>query len=386
MWRKKVKEKAFLVRSSKREGNFTMKLPVLTLFALHMTVAYAQDATTTTTTPAPDHWESRAIFGLHQAGASSAPSTQNYFFDFFIMRGLGKGAEVYDNRFNIWGNVRIASSPQQIDTPIAQYIGEFATRAGELKVNELAQSGEFQTGLGIQLLRMPQCPRTSTGTTCTRDSTNMTRMRTLELVGFWGANGSFNDPSSVGRVFRVPDRISPQWGEFAGRFPQVANNANAKYVGFLPPDRERFYRQYGFGLRVATFEKKRPFAPPATYTVTLGQDQLITEGGYKGAVVRADVFYPLPIGHKDGKFEMLFLFATANLRISKPQNGVPLALERMSNVPLHQNDVAIVAVPSARDTYRIGVGIDFVNLFNSWRNKAKAATAAATGGGNGNTQ
>ena len=117
--------------------------------------------------------------------------------------------------------------------------------------------------------------------------------------------------------------------------------------------------------------------------MTLGQDQLITEGGYKGAVVRADVFYPLPVGQKDGKFEMLFLFATANLRISKPQNGVPLVLERITDVPLHRNDVAIVAVPSARDTYRIGVGIDFVNLFNSWRNKARNV---ANGGGNGNTQ
>ena len=47
-------------------------------------------------------WESRAIIGWHQAGASSADSDQNLFFDFFVARPFGGGA-VYDSSFNLWG-------------------------------------------------------------------------------------------------------------------------------------------------------------------------------------------------------------------------------------------------------------------------------------------
>ncbi|MBL8177223.1 MAG: hypothetical protein JNK48_21290 [Bryobacterales bacterium] len=336
-----------------------MKRKIMTWLLLPVLAAYGQ------TTVPEDEWESRAVFGLHQAGASSAPSTQNYFFDFFIMRGLGSKAKVHENRVNLWGNVRIASSPQQIDTPIGQFIAGFATTAGELKVNEMAQSGEFLTGLGFQLARWEQKVLADDGVTKVPS-----RVRTMELVGFWGANGSFRDPASQAKVFLTPTAGTPQYDLFKARFPEVAKTG-AKHVAFVPPDRERFYRQYGFGLRVATFEEKRKYAPPATYMVTLGQDQLITEGGYRGAVVRADVFYPLPIGQKDGKFEMLFLFATANMRISKPQNGTPLVLASATGVQPYENTVAIHVVPSARDTYRIGAGIDFVNLFNSWRNAKK---------------
>ena len=136
-----------------------------------------------------------------------------------------------------------------------------------------------------------------------------------------------------------------------------------EFVGFVPPDRERFYRQYGGGLRISTFELNRPYAPPATYMITFGRDQLITEGTYKGVVARADVFYPLPIGKKDGKFQFLFLFGTANLRINKPANLDVLALEPMvkedgktPSVNLFDPRVLVISRPSARDTYRIGVG------------------------------
>lgn len=309
-------------------------------------------------------WESRAVFGFHQAGASSSDAAQNYFFDFFIMRGLGKAAKVYDAPVNIWGNVRIASSPQQVDSSVSNFVANFATKAGELKVNELAQSGEFLTGLGVKIKSWRQGGE---------------RVRMLEGVGFWGANGAFKDPGTRAQVYKIPGKDTPHWAVFERNFgKELAAVANLKtqpeYVGFVPPDRERFYRQYGAGLRLSTFEVMRPYAPPAAYMITFGRDQLITEGMYKGVVARADVFYPLPIGKKDGKFQFLFLFGTANLRITKPANLDVLALERMvgadgvtPSVPLYDPKVLVISRPSSRDTYRIGVGVDFVNLLNSWR-------------------
>ncbi len=297
-------------------------------------------------------WESRAVLGFHQAGASSTDSKQNYFFDFFIMRGLGSHAKVYESRFNVWGNVRVASAPQQVDTGAATFIANFATNLGSVPVNKLAQGGEFLTGLGVRMKAWDQGER----------------IRMLEGVAFWGANGAFTDPGGAEgrRIYKTPAPDSQQYQNFKSQFPGVT----APFIGLTAPDRERFYRQWGAGIRVTGFEKNRPYAPPSTYMITLGQDQLISGGLYKGTVARADVFYPLPIGKQDGKWQFLYLFGTANLRISKPSNGVVLALEpAAATVNLYDSNVAVVSRASARDTYRIGLGVDFVNLFNSWRGK-----------------
>jgi hypothetical protein len=297
-------------------------------------------------------WESRAVLGFHQAGASSTDSKQNYFFDFFIMRGLGNHARVYQSRFNIWGNVRIASAPQQVDTGAATFIANFAERAGNVPVNKLAQGGEFLTGLGVRVRTWDQGER----------------IRMLEGVAFWGANGAFTDPGNAEgrRIYKTPAQGSQQWQNFNSQFPGVT----APFIGLTAPDRERFYRQWGAGIRITGFEKNRSYAPPSTYLITLGQDQLISGGFYRGAVARADVFYPLPMGKQDGKWQFLYLFGTANLKLSKPSNGVVLALESAAaTVNLYDSNVAIISRASARDTYRIGLGIDFVNLFNSWRGK-----------------
>ena len=301
-------------------------------------------------------WEARAVLGFHQAGASSAESDQNYFFDFYIMRGLGNHAKVYDSRVNVWGNVRIASAPQQVDSSVANFVANFSTAAGSLKVNELAQSGEFLTGLGLRMKNWKQGDR----------------IRMLEAVGFWGANGAFSEPGSRSQIYKVPAAGTPQRGVFERNFGEdirrLTGGAIPEYVGFVPPDRERFYRQYGFGMRLSTFELARPYSPPATYMFTLGRDQLITEGVYKDVVARADVFYPLPIGKEDGRFKFLFLFGTANLRLTKPKPLDVIALEPGgSAVQLYSPNVAVISRPSSRDTYRIGMGVDFVNLLNSWR-------------------
>ena len=91
-------------------------------------------------------WESRAIVGWHQAGASSAESSQNLFFDFFIARPLGKAGKVYENKYNFWGQVRVASSPQQQTIPLSQFTPGFVEQLNNVPINKLTQSAEFLTG------------------------------------------------------------------------------------------------------------------------------------------------------------------------------------------------------------------------------------------------
>jgi hypothetical protein len=309
-------------------------------------------------------WESRAIVGWHQAGASSAESAQNLFIDFFVARPLGTEGNVYDNKVSLWGQVRVASSPQQRSIPLSQFAAGFAQQLGDVPVNELAQSAEFLTGLEVHPWKWGGASRT----------------RTLGFVGFFGANGAFKDPATQARIFRVPPQNSPQWSNFVSQFNEfddVSFRNKASFIGLVPPDRERFYRQYGFGIRYASYVTDHAEFSPAIFTATLGQDQAITHGRYVGPVLKFEAFYPMPFSQT----AFLYLFGTANLAVARPDDRTPLALELVSNdcasasnldagvkcgVKPYQDNVAIHAVPTSRDTYRIGVGIDAIGLLKKF--------------------
>jgi hypothetical protein len=312
---------------------------------------------------AADDWESRAIIGWHQAGASSADSTQNLFFDFYVARPLGTSSAVYDNKYSLWGQVRVASSPQQRTIPLSQFATDFVNQLSSVPVNELAQSAEFLSGIEAHPW----------------GRWYGTHARTLGIVGFFGANGTFKDPTTQAQIFRVPPLTSPQWANFVSQFKEFADPAfrsSAIYLALVPPDRERFYRQYGVGIRYTSFATAQVDQSPAMYTATLGQDQSITRGRYVGPVLKFDAFYPLPFNATS----FIYLFGTANLAVARPSNGTPLALQLVSGtcakddltaiagvncgVKVFQDTVAVHTIASARDTYRIGVGIDAIAFIN----------------------
>jgi hypothetical protein len=312
---------------------------------------------------AADDWESRAIIGWHQAGASSADSTQNLFFDFYVARPLGTSSAVYDNKYLLWGQVRVASSPQQRTIPLSQFAADFVNQLASVPVNELAQSAEFLSGVEARPWGKWQGTHT----------------RTLGIVGFFGATGTFKDPTTQAQIFRVPPITSPQWANFVSQFKQFADpvfRSSATFLALVPPDRERFYREYGFGIRYTSYETAKVDQSPAMYTATLGQDQSITRGRYVGPVLKFDAFYPLPLNATS----FIYLFGTANLAVARPSNATPLALQLVSGacaandptaiagvncgVKVYQDNVAVQSIASARDTYRIGVGIDAIAFIN----------------------
>jgi hypothetical protein len=295
-------------------------------------------------------WEARAVVGYHQAGASSAKFTQNFFFDFFIMRNLSDGDLWDEHTWSLWGDVRIASFPQQVTTGVGTFATNFATQVSNLPVNQLAQGADFQTGLEYVLKKWEP---------------NRT-YRTLGLVGYVGALGAFQPPDSQMEIFNVPDKASLQYPAFAAQFPTAAN---AKYVGFVPPNRERFYRNFGLGVRVTTFDMDDQLVPPATYTLSFGQDEAITAGTFSSVVGKIDVFYPLQIpGTSSAKYKCLYLFANANLRLSKATSIPTFALQNPNangtTVQPFDPNLAVITIPSSRDTYRFGVGIDLLTLIH----------------------
>jgi hypothetical protein len=298
----------------------------------------------------------RFVIGFHQAGASSADSHGHFFTNFYIERHLWNPA------WRLWGSVTVASYPQQISTPVGEFITGLADQFAKLPVNQVAQSAEFQTGVE-RLIRAWDVDKSQESA-----SADGHRIRTFGIVAGVGATGPMNPVESL-KIFAMPTPGMSQYPDLVRQYPQLTN---AKYVGFTTPDRDRFFRQYSAGIRVSTYINSTTgqLAPPATYDFTMGQDEAITGGQFKGVVARFSCFYPIAIPTGDrtnsDKNRFLYLFGMASLRAGRGENRQPLILEPAgADVKGYSPGVSLIAAPSNRDTYRIGIGVDFVNLFKS---------------------
>lgn len=289
----------------------------------------------------------RAILGFEQLGASGTPSDQNFVFDFFITRPVG------NPHIRWWGNVKVASFPQQVNTQLVTFGQQFATTFGNLKVNQLAQSAEFVTGPEFVILPIP---------------------RRFELTVFLGggANGP-NNPTDNVTVFQVPDSTSPQYQSFTKQFGPVPTNG--KYVAFLPESSERFLRQWQAGLRLYTFynhAKNGLGGLPASVEFSIGQDEFVTNSHLSGLVGHVAAMHPFTFGDESkGKTVTIYLFGEATNAYKRATSVTPIplapALDSSSNpIPITDAGVYTVTVPAnRRDTYRIGVGIDLVSVLTA---------------------
>ena len=318
-----------------------------------------------------------AIVGFQQAGASAAAHTQNFFFDFFISRPVPFGKDpcsdlkasdndhedLFGPRTRWWGNVRVASYPQQVSTNVATFITNFQQRVGDLKVNELAQSAEFVTGFEWRFL---ESPRPLDG-----NDRDERQLFALSIFGGGGATGPF-EPKETLSVFQVPPPTSPQYADFAAKYP---NAANAQFVGFVNPDRDRFFRQYSVGLRLMTFYVKKgqrgqsdaPYlAAPAMISASVGQNEVVTGGRFEGAVARFEAFYPLLLsGDRSSRAPIVYLFGAALLRLGSANEATPFILNQTTDptaIAAAMPNMAVIATPTNRDTYMIGAGIDLTQL------------------------
>jgi hypothetical protein len=349
--------------------------------ALLMTRAHAQDSNNLVTAPErsmsvrkmdlkdvrePDP---RFVIGYHQAGASSAESHGHFFTNFYTERHLWNPA------WRLWGNVTIASYPQQISTPVGEFITGLADQFAKLPVNQVAQSAEFQTGVE-RLIRAWDVDKAQGS-----PGADGHRIRTFGIIAGLGATGPMNPVESL-KVFSMPAPGTAQYPDLVRQYPQLTN---AKYVGFTTPDRDRFFRQYSVGVRVSTYINSASghMAPPATYELTVGQDEAVTGGQFKGIVTRFSCFYPLalPTGDQTNsdKNRFLYLFGMASLRAGRGDNRQPFILEPAGvDIKGYSPGVSLIAAASNRDTYRIGIGVDFVNLFKSIKPPGKSTPDAST--------
>jgi len=315
----------------------------------------------------------RTIVGFEQAGVSAAESKQNFFFDLLYDRPLGPRVDPdLGAALRGWGNLRISSVPQQVTTSVAQFAADFAQQVGNLKVNQVAQSFEFLGGIEYRLLPVPPKKEKDQREKSRQDAigyaiappfnTNLREVVSLNLIVGGGVITPLTPQDSV-KIFDVPTNQP----SFLTQYPQ----ANGKqFVAFTLPDRNRFFRQAyaGFRLKSHFLGDTARVRYPETFDITYGFNESITGGQIHGGVLRLEGFVPIPYAPAS----WIYFFGTG---MFKPGGHAvttsPFLLQAApaGTLPTDPNAVVITTPQANRDYYRIGMGVDFIELVKNWGKK-----------------
>lgn len=286
----------------------------------------------------------RFIIGVEQTGGASAKSEGKPFLNLFINTPLinDKGnPEDTLPRVSVWGDVRLTSTPVQIKAFANISSAAIDTITGG-KANELALGFDFLVGPEFRLARF--------------DNT------TMSFISAFGAVSPLNPKQSV-ELFEVPKENSSQAEAFFKEFPGAKGKA---HIAFIAPERDRFLRQYYGGFRFRTYTKdngKIQNVFPSMLDVTLGQSEAVTAGRLHKFVFGLDGFYVLPF---PAKYRFLYLFGSAKFKVGGPKTiKTPFLLDSSAtSVRVTDANVFIAdPIPSNRDVYRIGFGVDLFELF-----------------------
>jgi len=272
----------------------------------------------------------RAVLGFEQAGASGSASSRDFLFDLFLSRAA------VSPRIRWWGDVKVASFPQQVNSQMVQFAQQFSATFGGLTVNQLAESAEFVTGPEFVISQHAHSA--------------------LTLFAGGGAIGP-NNPSDAAAVFNIPDASSPQYTALTRQVGAIPNGST--YIAFVPQSDGRFSREWQAGVRLYTSYGQA--SPPGSVEFSVGQDEFVTSGHLSGMVGHVAATHPFTV-----KNVTIYLFGEATMAYQRSQFTTPLllapALQNSNPVPITNPGVYVVTVPAnQRDTYRIGVGVDLIS-------------------------
>jgi hypothetical protein len=289
--------------------------------------------------------EARLVLGFQQAGAAGATDEQKFFFDFYISRPLpfGNNDEADpDSRLSWWGNVRVSSTPEQINSPLSSQA--ITSAAKGLKINQLAQSAEFLlaqsaeflSGLDFRLGRF-LCPLWS-------QSSNTKMRSALFLTIGAGATGPLTTAASSTNTFYALNPADSDYPRLLQNYPQVAKY---DYISFIAPSRNQYDIEYFGGVKLVTHyadsHGTAGTGPPAIVSFTVGQNELVSGGELRGVVSRVEGFFPLSTG-QSGLLSSIYLFGNAQLRLHSAQNLQPYNFAPATGTP-PLSETLFVATP-----------------------------------------
>ena len=224
----------------------------------------------------------------------------------------------------------------------------------------------------------------------------------VALVGGFGFTTPFSPPDKTTQEFTINSTILKQFPnagnvQAGATCTPPATTCPATMIAFVDEDRTRFFRRYYTGFRFKTYffsdrvkgecdDPRRGESCeglinlfPGIVDITAGKDEAVTGGKLRNWVFRLDAVYPLPF------IPSLHIFGGANLVFARNTTTPALVLEPPAKfLPLSDPNVFVQQVtPQNRDTYRIGLGVDLLEIIKS--KLSKQPSGAVTHSDDGNT-
>lgn len=322
----------------------------------------------------------RIVAGIDISGASSASGQQKFFLEAGLDTPIGftnSPKDPLDRSVWLFLTPRISSIAQS-PTPIANLntSGDFlGSSLSSTNTTQLVQSVDIAGGVEYMFLK----PRH--GIPFWGQYPNTHAKIGAGLILGVGAITPFTTPegTKAAQEFVVNDSIK-------NAYPSIFTSTNTKTVAaFVNRDRSRFFRKYYGGVRLKTyyFTDKARMTPkengntgctdqdtssdcdpvynifPGTIDLAVGQDESITGGALRGLTFRLEAVYPLPF------VPGLHIYGGMYTALSRNRSTNPLILLPPSPLlDLNDPKVQIIPVdPLNRDSYRLGIGFDLLQLF-----------------------
>lgn len=353
------------------------------------------------------------IGGVEWAGYSSQAINTNGFLSASMRSGylpIGSSAASGQSALGaaLWTRIRLLSAPQ----PSAQgvsFVSAFSNPTGSITTSSLSNVGQavdYVVGLELRFWQ-----RDAIATDATTGKSKVSTSRTSFIIG--GGATTPLPADTTFDTFNAPAANSQQCQWFLqryGGFPGVYANTNTtpmtclmnpldmtnkmqpkgapiSYVSFTNQDRTNFYGKYGAGFRfthvypAGANSNSKPYSGTADFTI--GQDQSMSAGKWWGPVLRVDAVYPIALGSSS----LFYVFGSAGMRTGNNKTYPPLVLTSLPSgtsvtVPGPNVDVLPLVVP-ARDFYRIGVGLNVLDIFCKLKGSSGCSSDSGTNSANG---
>jgi hypothetical protein len=372
-----------------------------------------------------DHWKfpfTRAVVGLDMSAPTSRTVKQAYFVDFDLLAPLRspffkKNEDPLENRFWTWLNPRITSLPQATNFSAVSTIdetGSFFQSVSGSTLNKIANGLDVNGGLEIALVK----PRD--GIPWWGEFVNAQSRLSVSWILGGGVSTPFSTDSTevqsavtqaICDAFKAP--ASQQYSNANGLVctysgtntaPSIVEGPSSdpgsglrSFIDFYTPDRSRFFRRYYTGVRLKTYYFSRdvhsfckPFESragdegncnspydifPAIIDLTVGQDEAVTAGRFTGVLFRTEAVYPLPW------YQGIHIFGSIYTKIQREHApGQPFGPYTIQAPPsggaTDLNTFRFPLPPLDRDYFRVGVGVDLIQVFKKTGQPNKNAPEA----------
>jgi hypothetical protein len=323
----------------------------------------------------------RALVGFDVSGATSADTTEKLFVEFNLNAPFIKAGHNDPLAAPVWlfANPRVSSAPQAASALSGFDVqGAFLNTALQKETTtQIVQALDLLSGVEVHLPRLGN-PRNGIPFWSEFKNTHA-RLATSFTVTL----GAITPFSSADKTPQEIDLKATPPQNIQDNFPGlVIPTSPAKdTLALVPKQRSRFFRRYYAGFRFKNYyftdkeegecDKPKPKECSALYDqfpgivdIGVGQDESVTGGHLSRWVFRLDGAFAIPYAHG------FYAYTTLLTALKKNQSRLPL-IAASTTKAITDPSVFITSVdPPNRDSYRVGLGYDLVQLL-----KLKSTTA-----------